>query len=30
LAISLDSYFAAPLWPQQAPLDANQYPPPQN
>jgi hypothetical protein len=30
LAISLDSYFSAPLPPLQAPLDANQYPPPGN
>ncbi|HEY1408972.1 MAG TPA: hypothetical protein VF434_08525 [Promineifilum sp.] len=28
LAISLDSYFSAPQWPQQAPLDAGQFPPP--
>jgi hypothetical protein len=28
LAFSLDSYSSAPLWPQQAPLDAAQFPPP--
>lgn len=28
LALSLDSYFVAPQLPQQAPLDADQFPPP--
>lgn len=30
LALSLDSYFSAPLPPEQAPLDPNQFPPPVN